>query len=155
MKVAIVGGASNAAHLLRPDWQIWRLGRYALAYPKVSRLFELHKPEVYREWIPSMNATGVPVLVQHQHPGLENAELLDLGELVDRWGYVTNSIAAMIAVAIRDGASNIELHGCPMADGGIYAHQKPSVMYWFGIATGSGIEIEDCSGMVNWRATYG
>lgn len=155
MKVAIIGGAANAAHLLRPDWDLWRLGRYAKAYPGVTRLFELHRPEVYQYWIGEMNATGVPVYVQQAHADLARAHLIELTDRVKRWGYVTNSIAMMVAVAIDEGAETIELHGCPMTDGGIYAHQKPSLLYWIGIAKALGIEVEDCSAIVDWEATYG
>jgi len=155
VNVAIIGGAANAAHLIRPDWELWRLGRYADAYPRVTRLFELHRPDVYQYWLDKMNATGVPVYVQEAHEDLENAHLIKLTDRVKRWGYVTNSIAAMIAVAIDEGAESIELHGCPMTDGGIYAHQKPSLLYWIGIAKALDIDVEDYSGIVDWEATYG
>jgi hypothetical protein len=155
VNVAIIGGAANAAHVLRPDWELWRLGRYADANPGVTRLFELHRPDVYEHWLDKMNATGVPVYVQEAHPGLVNARVMSLSDHVKRWGYVTNSIAAMIAVAIDEGAKNVELHGCPMTDGGIYAHQKPSLLYWIGIAKALDITVGDCSGIVDWEATYG
>lgn len=152
-KIAIVGGAPNMAHLLPAEWELWRLGRFVESACRVDRIFELHEPNVYSEYARHIEARKVPVYMKV--PALAGAVDARVGELHARWGYITNSIAFMLATAIAEGVSDIELHGCPMGDGGIYAHQKPSAMYYIGIAVGSGITVVDRSGMVDWGACYG
>lgn len=141
------------AHLLPDEWELWGLGRFAKEIKRVDRLFEIHDPSVYSAYQKDMQARKVPIYMRE--PNIDVAVDARVAELHKRWGYITNSIALMLATAIDERVSEIELHGCPMTDGGIYAHQKPSAMYYIGIAVGSGIKVVDRSGMVDWGACYG
>lgn len=62
--------------------------------------------------------------------------------------YFTNSISFMIAYAIREGATHIDMYGCNMQAGSEYAFQKPCVEYWIGYARGRGVEV-NLSGSTN------
>ena len=46
----------------------------------------------------------------------------------------------MIALAVYQGATEIHLYGIIMAKGKEYAHQKPSVEFWIGVAKGRGVK---------------
>lgn len=61
--------------------------------------------------------------------------------------YINNSISWQIALAMHLGYKHIALYGIDMALDGVtgeseYAHQRPSVEYYIGIAEGRGITVE-------------
>ena len=55
--------------------------------------------------------------------------------------YFTNSVSYMIALAIKQGATEIGCYGVDMATGSEYGPQRPSCEFFLGIAAGMGISI--------------
>jgi len=74
-----------------------------------------------------------------------------------RCRYMTNTVSWLVALAIREGASAISLFGVDMAQDDEYAHQRPSVEYWLGVAAGAGIEVyvPAQSDLLKTRLLYG
>lgn len=56
--------------------------------------------------------------------------------------YFGSGIDYIVALAIYKGATEIHIYGVMMAKGSEYAHQKPSLEHWIGIAKGRGVKVE-------------
>lgn len=152
-----------------PSWEIWGLGDQAMpTYPnqikKWDRWFEIHDLDSgfkrwrsdYVEWLKQdhgkplyINAPNAEVPSAVVYPKREVFEWFDKlmqnqeGQPVH---YFTNSVSWMLALAIHEGATEIALFGVDMAQHGTglkseYAHQRPSVELWLGIAAGKGIKV--------------
>ncbi len=55
--------------------------------------------------------------------------------------YFTSSIAFMLALAIYEGFTTIDLYGIDLTVGEEYDYQKPCAEFWIGFAMGKGIEV--------------
>ena len=53
--------------------------------------------------------------------------------------YFTSGLDYAIALAIYEGYENIDLWGVCLKEGDEYAYQKPSAMFWLGVALGRGM----------------
>lgn len=117
-------------------------------------VFQLHKPVVWRsstnrndtkhyEWLKS---TTIPVLMQDHYEDVPASVKFPLDEIRKEFigapEYFTSSVAYALAYAVYKGYKRIELYGVEMETNTEYAHQRPGVAYWCGIAIGRGIEID-------------
>ena len=55
--------------------------------------------------------------------------------------YFGSGIDYLIALAVYEGVDEIHLYGVCMSKKSEYAHQKPSVEHWIGIAKGRGVKV--------------
>jgi hypothetical protein len=53
--------------------------------------------------------------------------------------YFTSTVAYAIALAVHQGFDEINLYGVPLEHHTEYAHQRPCVEFWIGVAKGRGI----------------
>jgi hypothetical protein len=151
VKVAIVGSASSSAGLAPyddPEWTIWGCSPGAVPYlRRVDAYFELHKwrAEDYDhgliEW---MRQTSV--YVAEPVEALPSAKDYPTQEILAEYtglaqSFFSSSIAWMLALAIRDGATEIALFGVDMADPTEYAHQKPGCHFFILEAERRGIKV--------------
>ena len=168
-KIAIIGTAEphwRAAPFNDQDWDIWTCGGVFKAAPRTTVHFELHShaetckgwshsPEeenaarnVYWQWLASQ---GDRVVLRAPHSLCPAASIYPLDAVLTAFPdrYFTCSISWMLAAAIIERPKAIGLWGVDMALTGDpdipasneYARQRPSVEYYLGIATGSGIEV--------------
>jgi hypothetical protein len=107
---------------------------------------------------------GIPVYMQNLWPEIPNAIVYPLEHMLNAFGdYFTNSISYQLALAIEEGFKEIHVFGVDMAVSSPrllhdeYAHQRPSVEYFLGIARGRGIKvyIPDTADLLKTRFLYG
>lgn len=137
-------------------------------FPKVTRLFEMHKeywylrkeiPKsvAYREWLKMDH--GFPIYMQESEikPDIPSSTPYPLDEIIEDClpglierdenknetirKYFTSSFAYMMALAIHEKFDVIELYGIDMENNTEYGYQKPCGEFWIGIALGRGIKV--------------
>lgn len=183
-KVAIIGFTqhNNVAPWNDPDWELWGLNDLHSAFeqfrpgiftnePDRVRWFQIHHdrngeypgardPE-HTKWLQN---TLVPVYTFVPNDEIKSCVRYPINEILRAFprAYFNNSISWMIALAIYEGFETIGLYGVDMAIDGVhgqseYAHQRPSVEYFVGIAEGRGIEflIPEESEICKTGALYG
>lgn len=151
------------------SWEIWGLGDQAMPtypnpLPKWDRWFEIHDLDSgfkrwrsdYVEWLKQDH--GKPLYINAPNAEVKSAVVYPRREVFGQFDqfmqnvegepvhYYTNSVAWMLALAIHEGATEIAVFGVDMAQHGVglkseYAHQRPSVELWLGIAAGRGIKV--------------
>lgn len=152
MKIAIVGTAQSS-RLLAPyddqSWEIWTISANINTVPRITRFFELHDPQCivsdipqYEGYIANMAKFGQALVLGHEWDKLPDAYIYPIDEIVAEFGrYFTSSIALMIALAIKTGATEIGVWGVDMLGTEEYQYQRPCCEYYLGIATGRGIKV--------------
>ncbi len=151
LKIAIVGTASTSvgeAPWKDESWQIWSLGRNCVGCPRYDRWFELHTRDVLiaakalEGRMDFLKAAGNKLVVGHEWPELPEAVMYPWVEIISEFGrYLTSSLSEMIALAMKEGATEIGLWGVDMVCPDEYAHQRASCEYLLGIAVGRGIKV--------------
>jgi len=86
---------------------------------------------------------GIPAYSQGAIKGYPNIKKYPLEKIINRFDsdYFGSGIDYMVALAIYKGATEIHIYGVIMMSDTEYAHQKPSVEHWIGIAKGAGIKV--------------
>ncbi len=124
------------------------------AVSRADYVLQLHKPVVWRssqnrndakhyDWLKS---TDITVLMQDHYEDVPASVKFPLDEMLAEFKgaerYFTTTVGFAIAYAIYKGYKRIELYGVEMETNTEYAHQRPCVAYWCGVAYGRGIEVE-------------
>ena len=158
MKIAIVGKCPGSRYLapFNDDaWTIWTfsptkdLRQTPPIYsdlPRWDEWFELHDLQYtegivpgYTKWLGEQNKR---IWLTKANAKIKSGVPYPLAEITQKHGrYFTNTVSWVIALAIHRGAKEIAVYGVDMAQGGEYAHQRPSCEYWLGYAAGKGIDI--------------
>lgn len=110
MKVALVGCAPTwkAVPFDDESWEIWAHGScQPLGLPRVTRWFDLHQPEVWRQPKPWFKATETaltymawlgqlttPMVMQQQYPLVPASEAYPLREIVEQFGIIKPTLQA-------------------------------------------------------------
>jgi len=160
-KIAIVGGADSrkSAPFENQSWEIWAPNNCFTGLPRISRAFELHKIHFdgtnyyrrgraefrgipVRDYLRELSKLNIPIYMQLEWPIVHRSIQYPLEDIIKRFGrYFTSSIAYMMALAIREGAIEIGLHGINMGMDDEYSIQKPCLEYLIGYARGMGIKV--------------
>lgn len=143
LKIALIGTAPSSRMLAPfndPSWTIWACSPGNMgALPRVDAWFEIHGNmlwpenkhygEPYLKWL---NEQSFPVYMQNQS-FLPRATPLPMRELVEEFGpyFFTSSFAWMMALAMKQGATEISLYGIDMASRDEYILQRPGAYYFF------------------------
>ena len=156
LKVAVVGSAPSSVHLAPyndSSWQIWACSPANMKIlPRVDAWFELHAmvelledsarswAEPYLNWLCEQKFT---VFMQEQNATVPNAVKFPKEELVQDFGphFMSSSIAWMIALALKSGATEIAIYGVDMAANGEYLSQRPAIHHFYYIAKAMGVSI--------------
>lgn len=152
MKVAIVGTAPSSvddAPYQDDSWQIWSLGCNAGRIKRFNKWFELHSMEVLtstnsidKERTQFFQKIGSDLVVSKYNPIFPDATIYPKDEIVEEFGnYFTSSIAWMIALALKEGATEIGLWGIDMIGDCEYSYQRACCEYMLGIAKGRGVKV--------------
>jgi len=102
---------------------------------KVDLIFQLHKPEIWEEWLNDFSNKVITAFsgLYRQYP---------VKEMLDKYGPVFgSSISWMLALAIKEGYNKIYLFGLDMASQEEYINQRDTFFYMCGRAEALGIEI--------------
>jgi len=168
--VAIVGFSQKTMHycLQSKADEMWSLNHIYLIenFPKLTRLFELHKQHwylrkevprsvAYWEWL--QKPQEFPIYMQEVTPEVPSSVKYPLDEIVESCltglveinddrdetirKYFTSSFAYMMALAIHEKFDVIELYGVDMENDTEYGYQRPCGEFWIGLALGRGIKV--------------
>lgn len=117
-----------------------------------TRVFELHDSEITKAVIPQAWAwcqtQDHPVYLLAPHPDLPNARIFPLWELAQHFAYDGHAewcfgctVDYLIALALYEGFTHIELAGIEVRDSVEYQEQRASLSYWIGRARGLGVKV--------------
>lgn len=153
LKIALIGTAPSSRMLAPfndPSWKIWACSPGNMnSLPRVDVWFELHSnllwPEhesygkPYIEWLKQQK---FPVYMQDQSQ-VPQATPFPMLEMVEEFGrdFFTSSFAWMMALAIKQGATEIGLYGIDMASRDEYIQQRPGFYFFRHQAEQRGIKI--------------
>lgn len=153
LKVALIGTAPSSRMLAPfndPSWKIWACSPGNMnTMPRVDIWFELHsnllwpEHESYgRPYIEWLKQQPFPVYMQDQTQ-VPRATVFPKDELVAEYGddFFTSSFAWMMALAIKQGATEIALYGIDMASRDEYILQRPGFFFFRHLARQRGIII--------------
>ncbi len=153
--LAIVCG-SPSSEMLAPftddNYEIWALGNRSDRYDKecIDRLYEIHNNldehrdiRAYAKHLESFKQ----VVIGDNSPicGIKNGVVYPYEEVASLIGYdyLTSSSAYMLAHAILEGYTEIEIYGVDMAiSDHEYFWQRPNMEFWAGYAMGRGINLK-------------
>jgi hypothetical protein len=149
-KVAIVGFAMSSAMDApwdNPEYSVWGMNQLYRHIPRADRWFDIHynwnefvvDGTDHEGWLKSFPG---PIYNVARIPGIPNCLAFPLQDCIAIGAdYFTSSIAFMIALALRDGFTTIELYGIDLVVGEEYEYQKPCAEFWLGVAQGRGATI--------------
>lgn len=125
--------------------QTWGVNDLILRRP-VTLLFDMHYPEDepnYAAVVAAVNAATIPLVTLEPWLDVPTSVAYPLREIVEafRCSYFSNSVAYMIAYALWQGATRIDLYGVMMALTKEYQREKGSLEYWIGYARGRGVSV--------------
>lgn len=153
LKVALIGTAPSSRMLAPfndPSWKIWGCSPGNMnTLPRVDIWFELHsnllwpEHESYgRPYIEWLKQQPFPVYMQDQTL-VPRATVFPKDELVAEYGddFFTSSFAWMMALAIKQGATEIALYGIDMASRDEYIRQRPGFFFFRYLAHQRGIKV--------------
>jgi len=118
-------------------------------------VYQLHKPVVWRssqnrndgnhyDWL--KNNTEAVIFMQDEYPDVPMSRKFPLEAIIAAFPgaerYFTTTVGYALAYAIYAGYKRIEVYGVEMETNTEYAHQRPCVAYWCGVAYGRGIEVD-------------
>lgn len=147
MKVVIVGGAPGWEKADHNATEVWVLGNQMDRYQnkRVTRIFEVHEDlsehdKIYPQWLIDHN---ISLVVSDKFPLCKHSILFDYEFASGLIGEnFSSSPSVMMAQAVMDGASEIEIYGVAMAlDEHEYFMQRPSMEQWIGYAKGLGVKV--------------
>lgn len=151
-KIVILGSAPSSLRIApfgNTSWEIWGCspGVYGVA-PRVDVWFELHRYEPGQPWFSPEYCQFLkdfkgPVYMADVRGDIPKSCTLPLAELIAEYGpyFFTSTIAYMMAMAIRAGATKIALYGVDMAADSEYKDQRLGCQYFAQIARARGIEV--------------
>ena len=153
----------------RPDVECWTMndsqawilftagpdGQPTLRY-RMDRWFEIHEPEVYQHvarrsagYLDFLQRFQGPIYMQEPNPQFPTAVRYPLEAIcgLTKWaqpelqlGPFGSSFGWMIALAVLEGFTRIEMYGCDLAANEEYVRQRPSTFFWMGWCEGRGID---------------
>jgi len=150
VKVALVGGSPSykLAPYADESFEIWAHGNQLDKFEdnRVSRVFEIHDdlsehPTPYAEWlvkknIPMVVGKGFPLTGDHIKVFPYDRANALMGQ------HLTSTPAYMMALAILEGYTEINIFGVEMAvDDHEYFYQRPSMYAWIAYAKAKGITV--------------
>lgn len=150
-KIAIVGKAPDTMKLAPwgdPSWQCWVLNDMPVLgeAPRFEAVFEIHDHDFAKDnqkhWQWLCQPHGAPIFMRRHYPEVPDCVPLPIEEMCAAGRpYFTNTVAYMVALAILLQPEEIGFWGVNMAAADEYAHQRPNVEYWIGVAEGRGIKV--------------
>jgi hypothetical protein len=153
LKVALIGTAPSSRDLAPyhdQGWKIWACSPGNMnCCPRVDLWFELHSNLMWKEhesygkpYIEWLNQQPFPVYMQNNNL-VPRAMPFPWYEMVEEFGrdFFTSSFAWMMALAIKQGATEIALYGIDMASRDEYIRQRPGFYYFKRRAEERGIKV--------------
>jgi hypothetical protein len=146
-KVAIVGYSLtlNQAPFDDLSWDIWGMNMPFHRLKRFTKWFDVHDKNImyrHESYFNFLQANQENIYIADKVPELPNANLYPYQKITEKYGtFFTCSVSWMIALAIEQGYDEIALYGIDLNCKDEYKEQRPSVLYFLGIAQGKGIKI--------------
>ena len=148
-RLCILGTAQTLKEApINEDYEFWALNDMYKVVPveRISRWFEIHRwdmVETKTQHIQVLSQLSIPIYMQEQHPEIPTSVKYPLETLIEHFGrrFFNSTIDYMIALAIYEGYKDISIYGVHMSYMEEYGEQRPSCLYWLGVAEGKGIKI--------------
>jgi len=152
VKVAILGFAPSYvdAPFGDPSVHIWTMNYHHQDVTRTDRIFELHDWDtiVKEGHVQSLQASKAPVYLQDVRPEIPSSVRYPIEAMTERYKlpntdtpYFTNTASYMIALAIEEGVTELQLFGLDMTHDTEYGSQRPSCEFFLGVAMGRGIRV--------------
>jgi hypothetical protein len=156
MKVNILGCGPGWKDCMDGDGEIWGINDLHLSR-RVDLIIDCHNmaraargreelgrrgPEEVKACLKGAKKSGVPFYTTKKIKDMPNSIAYPLDEIIEEFDsdYFGSGVDYAIALAIHKGATEIHLWGILMILKFEYAHQKPSVEHWLGVAKGRGVK---------------
>lgn len=171
MKTVCIVGSHPDTRALAPfddlSQEIWVFNEAAKAdwCKRVDAVFQLHKPVIWRskanrndpkhyEWLKNADCK---IYMQDHYSDVPSSVKYPLDEVlkIADIRYLTSSVAYALALAIYQGYDVIKIYGVEMESNTEYAHQRPGVALWLGVAVGRGIKVEFATNKFFAEPLYG
>lgn len=154
-KIACLGGAPTLQHApwTDPTWELWAHHSCRhLCKRDPDLLFDLHPKALWsdpkkKNWDPKyvtwLAKNRIPILMQEVFPEAPASMKYPYAQMITEFprGYMTNTLAYMIALALMEGVTHLGVFGCDYATGSEYGPQRGSAEYWLGLAEGRGVRV--------------
>jgi hypothetical protein len=124
---------------------------------RADYVLQMHLPIIWRNptnrndpghyaWLKSGNTPVI--LMQEAYEDVPKATRYPIEDVKKLGEYLTSSAAYAIAWGIVSGYERIEIYGVEMETQTEYAHQRPGVAYWIGVAIGAGVTVDYHGGIL-------
>ena len=131
----------------------------------VDAWFEIHRPEIWGEkkaWHPDYNQwrreLGEPLVMLFPDPDAPSAipyPQSAVKAMVPPDSPIGGTMDWMLACALLLGVPRVDMYGCAYETFHEEVHQKPSILYWIGLARGRGMIINVMGGRLLLNALDG
>ena len=144
MKLSVVGKGPGWEGVIRDaDRQIWCVStvfeKLRLVDVQPDRIFQLHGKDLFEPWI---EEEQFRVVLAKYDPEFPLAKVLPSQELIKIHGpKFASTFVWMIALAIGQGFTDINIHGVHLAHYTEYGSQRDSFFYFYGYAESLGVKI--------------
>ena len=125
-KIACLGGAASLQHAPWHDlsWELWA---------------QNWDPK-YPDWL---KGNHVPIMMQDRYKDVPASIKYPFATMITEFprGYMTNTMAYMIALALMEGVTHLGVFGCDYRSNSEYGPQRGGAEYWLGVAEGRGVQV--------------
>lgn len=154
-KIALLGGGNSIRYAPWHD-STWELWSHASCRNKCQRepdlLFDLHPPALWRSsekkyWDTTyytwLKQNHLPIYMQEKYPDVPCSIRYPFETMITEFprGYMTNTLAYMVALALMEGVTHLSVFGCDYSAASEYGAQRGGAEYWLGLAEGRGVQV--------------
>ena len=147
MELAIVGFGDTKKDCPK-DIEVWSLNEFAYQLPRLDRWFQLHSREIInknkkdKKHLKRLKESKCPVYMQEMYEDIKPSVKYPYNEMISKYGRIfASTFDYMMALAVEEKYTKISLYGVDLALYQEYEHQRPSAMYFIGLARGKGIDV--------------
>lgn len=154
-KVACLGGAKSIKYAPWADlsWELWSHASCRhLCKREPDAYFDIHPKALWSDpkkktWDPKYHhwlaVNRTPIYMQERYAEAPAAMKYPFATMVTEFprGYLTNTLAYMIALALMEGVTHLAIFGCDYHTGSEYGPQRGCAEYWLGVAEGRGVQV--------------
>lgn len=152
--VALIGHSPSTRELAPwddPSYEFWTMNdaQNFTGQRRIDRWFEIHIEELWRDparrqgrFLQHLTEFGGPVYMDRHYEDIPNSVAYPFEEYFAKYGrgVFGSSFGYLIAMAIEEGFTRIEMYGCDLSSEEEYKKQRESTAFWIGMVRGLGRE---------------
>jgi hypothetical protein len=153
-KVALLGHSPSTreeAPFDNPSYECWTMNdaQGFLKGRRADRWFEIHIEEIWREpsrrsgnYLEWLRQFAGPIYMDRHYDEFPASVAYPFEEMFAKYGrgVFGSSFSYLIALAVEEGFTTIEMYGCDLSSESEYKKQRESTAFWIGYCRGKGIE---------------